>query len=219
MTSVTLSLNLKLWVFCGCFCSNKLKKSDNELFDSSAGDAFFFFPALFSNACVLIFLWNYSCFVSMQLNIWSYSSRSLLHSIETGHSANIFCTKFVPETSDELVVSGAGDAEVIFKSFHMCICGFCLCAVRIFWWIELVFFLQVRLFNLSRVSGRGPDDISPTATYHCHTRRVKKLAVRYLLEIIVKSYFEAFVIFMVVFLTSIYSGEYQQSVAFFFYFW
>jgi WD and tetratricopeptide repeat-containing protein 1 len=49
----------------------------------------------------------------MQLNIWSYSSRKLLHSIETGHSANIFCTKFVPETSDELVVSGAGDAEVI----------------------------------------------------------------------------------------------------------
>ena len=48
----------------------------------------------------------------MQLNIWSYSSRKLLHSIDTGHSANIFCTKFVPETSDELVVSGAGDAEV-----------------------------------------------------------------------------------------------------------
>jgi WD and tetratricopeptide repeat-containing protein 1 len=49
----------------------------------------------------------------MQLNIWSYSSRKLLHSIETGHSANIFCAKFVPETSDELVVSGAADAEVI----------------------------------------------------------------------------------------------------------
>ncbi|KAG2692462.1 hypothetical protein I3843_08G054500 [Carya illinoinensis] len=81
-----------------------------------------------------------------RLNIWSYSSRSLLHSIETGHSANIFCTKFVPETSDELVASGAGDAEV-------------------------------RLFNLSRLSGRGPDDVSPTATYQCHTRRVKKLAV------------------------------------------
>lgn len=35
-----------------------------------------------------------------------------MHSIETGHSANIFCTKFIPETSDELVVSGAADAEV-----------------------------------------------------------------------------------------------------------
>ncbi|XP_059459761.1 protein ALTERED SEED GERMINATION 2 [Corylus avellana] len=83
-----------------------------------------------------------------RLNIWSYSSRKLLHSIETGHSANIFCTKFVPETSDELVVSGAGDAEV-------------------------------RLFNLSRLSGRGSDDnvIPPSALYQCHTRRVKKLAV------------------------------------------
>ncbi|KAG6786327.1 hypothetical protein POTOM_007927 [Populus tomentosa] len=48
----------------------------------------------------------------LQVNIWSYTGRKLLHSIDTGHSANMFCSKFVPETSDELVVSGAGDAEV-----------------------------------------------------------------------------------------------------------
>ncbi|KAF7829989.1 WD and tetratricopeptide repeats protein 1 [Senna tora] len=47
-----------------------------------------------------------------RINIWSYSGRKLLHSIDTGHTANIFCTKFIPETSDELVVSGAGDAGV-----------------------------------------------------------------------------------------------------------
>ncbi|XAR62100.1 hypothetical protein NMG60_11016717 [Bertholletia excelsa] len=83
-----------------------------------------------------------------RVNIYSYSSRKLLHSMETGHSANIYCTKFVPETSDELVVSGAGDAEV-------------------------------RVFHLSRLRGRGPDDydISPSAVYQCHSRRVKKLAV------------------------------------------
>ncbi|CAN0838831.1 Protein ALTERED SEED GERMINATION 2 [Linum grandiflorum] len=83
-----------------------------------------------------------------RMNIWSYAGRKLLHSIDTGHSANIFCTKFVPETSDELVVSGAGDAEV-------------------------------RVFNLSQLSGRGPEDtgIVPSALYQCHTRRVKKLAV------------------------------------------
>ncbi|KAA8528339.1 hypothetical protein F0562_035694 [Nyssa sinensis] len=83
-----------------------------------------------------------------RINIWSYSSRELLHSIETGHSANIFCTKFVPETSDELVVSGAGDAEV-------------------------------RLFNLSCLRGRGPEEnaISPSGLFQCHSRRVKKLAV------------------------------------------
>ncbi|KAH7654664.1 WD and tetratricopeptide repeats protein 1 [Dioscorea alata] len=46
------------------------------------------------------------------LNIWSYTNGDLVQSIDTGHNANIFCTKFVPETSDELVVSGAADAEV-----------------------------------------------------------------------------------------------------------
>ncbi|XP_054797939.1 protein ALTERED SEED GERMINATION 2 isoform X2 [Prosopis cineraria] len=81
-----------------------------------------------------------------RINIWSYAGQKLLHSIETGHSANIFCTKFVPETSDELVVSGAGDAEV-------------------------------RLFNLTRLSERGDNAITPSAFYQCHTRRVKKLAV------------------------------------------
>jgi hypothetical protein len=49
-----------------------------------------------------------------QINIWSYKNRELLHDIDTGHSANIFCTKFVPETCDEVVASGAGDAEVHF---------------------------------------------------------------------------------------------------------
>ncbi|CAN1340812.1 Protein ALTERED SEED GERMINATION 2 [Linum perenne] len=104
--------------------------------------------------CVNAIAWNSngSLLISgsddTRMNIWSYAGRKLLQSIDTGHSANIFCTKFVPETSDELVVSGAGDAEV-------------------------------RLFNLSRLGGRGPEDtgIVPSALYQCHTRRVKKLAV------------------------------------------
>jgi len=49
----------------------------------------------------------------LQINVWSYAGQKLVHSIDTGHTANIFCTKFIPETSDELVVSGAGDAEVM----------------------------------------------------------------------------------------------------------
>ncbi|KAK8692391.1 hypothetical protein V6N13_075852 [Hibiscus sabdariffa] len=83
-----------------------------------------------------------------RINIWSYSSRKLLHSIDTGHSANIFCTKFIPETSDELVVSGAGDAEV-----------------RLF-----------NLSRLNG-TGLNDGAITPSALYQCHTRRVKKLAV------------------------------------------
>jgi hypothetical protein len=53
---------------------------------------------------------------------------------------------------------------------------------------HLLIFLQVRLFNLSRLSGRGPDDnvIPPSALYQCHSRRVKKLAVRSLYKFTVK---------------------------------
>ncbi|XP_004501616.1 protein ALTERED SEED GERMINATION 2 [Cicer arietinum] len=83
-----------------------------------------------------------------RINIWSYSGQKLLQSIDTGHSANIFCTKFIPETSDELVASGAGDAEVRL-------------------------FNRSRLSG----SGFNDNAIAPSALYQCHTRRVKKLAV------------------------------------------
>ncbi|TVU48147.1 hypothetical protein EJB05_07773 [Eragrostis curvula] len=104
--------------------------------------------------CVNAIAWNSngSLLISgsddTRINIWSYNNRELLHDIDTGHSANIFCTKFVPETCDEVVASGAGDAEV-------------------------------RVFNMSRLSGRRPREISmePAAVYQCHSRRVKKLAV------------------------------------------
>ncbi|GFP92144.1 wd and tetratricopeptide repeats protein 1 [Phtheirospermum japonicum] len=103
--------------------------------------------------CVNAIAWNSrgSMLISgsddTQINIWSYTTRKLMHSIETGHSANIFCTKFVPETSDELVVSGAADAEV-----------------RLF-----------NLSRLRR--SRLENGITPLAVFQCHTRRVKKLAV------------------------------------------
>ncbi|KAE8659254.1 WD and tetratricopeptide repeat protein, putative isoform 4 [Hibiscus syriacus] len=83
-----------------------------------------------------------------RINIWSYSGRKLLHSIETGHSANIFCTKFIPQTSDDLVVSGAGDAEV--RSF---------------------------ILSRLNERGLNDGAVTPSALYRCHTRRVKKLAV------------------------------------------
>lgn len=104
--------------------------------------------------CVNAISWNStgSLLVSgsddLRVNIWDYSSRKLVHSVETGHTANIFCTKFVPETSDELVVSGAGDAEV-----------------RLF-----------NLAGL-RGRADDDNALTPSAMYQCHTRRVKKLAV------------------------------------------
>ncbi|KAK4359123.1 hypothetical protein RND71_021352 [Anisodus tanguticus] len=104
--------------------------------------------------CVNAIAWNSkgSLLISgsddTRMNIWSYSSHKLLHSIETGHTANIFCTKFVPETSDDLVVSGAGDAEV--RLFHL---------------------------SHLKGRGREDNAVTPSALFQCHTRRVKKLAV------------------------------------------
>ncbi|KAL5714321.1 Protein ALTERED SEED GERMINATION 2 [Ranunculus cassubicifolius] len=84
----------------------------------------------------------------LEINIWSYTSKKLLHSVDTGHAANIFCTKFIPETSDELVVSGAGDGEV--RLFNLSRAGG----------------REVK-----------ESSVAPSAVFQCHSRRVKKLAV------------------------------------------
>lgn len=104
--------------------------------------------------CVNTIAWNSkgSLLISgsddSRINIWSYSDRKLLKRFDTGQSNNIFCTKFIPETSDELVASGAGDAEV-----------------RVF-----------NISRLSE-TGVEETAITPLAQFQCHTRRVKKLAV------------------------------------------
>lgn len=101
-----------------------------------------------------------------------------MQTIETGHTANIFCTKFLPETSDEVVVSGAADAEVkpTFTAIVETV------RLRKFAWFlnNLPKLLQVRLFDLSRLNGRGIGEaaVAPIALFQCHNRRVKKLAVR-----------------------------------------
>ncbi|XP_057533698.1 protein ALTERED SEED GERMINATION 2 isoform X2 [Amaranthus tricolor] len=104
--------------------------------------------------CVNTIAWNStgSLLISgsddTRINVWKYIGHKLLTSVDTGHSSNIFCTKFMPETSDEIVASGAGDAEV--RVFNLsCISG-----------------------------GRVEDTpVTPCAHFQCHTRRVKKLAV------------------------------------------
>ncbi|ORX76260.1 WD40 repeat-like protein [Basidiobolus meristosporus CBS 931.73] len=47
-----------------------------------------------------------------KLCIWKYPEGSLLSSIETDHEANIFCTKFMPSTNSQVVISCAGDNVV-----------------------------------------------------------------------------------------------------------
>ncbi|KAG6541712.1 hypothetical protein Mapa_016977 [Marchantia paleacea] len=84
-----------------------------------------------------------------KVNIWDYGTRKLVHDIYTGHSANIFCTKFMPETGDDVVVSGAGDAEV---RVH-------------------------RVSRLAGGKGGRKSSSDQTAVFRCHSKRVKKLAV------------------------------------------
>ncbi|KAH8957687.1 hypothetical protein BDL97_07G105500 [Sphagnum fallax] len=83
-----------------------------------------------------------------RVNLWDYGSLKLSHSIDTGHTANIFCTKFLPETGDDVVVSGAADAEV-----------------------------RVHRVTRSKVSSARASFSEQCAVFRCHTRRVKKLAV------------------------------------------
>ncbi|KAG9450778.1 hypothetical protein H6P81_010743 [Aristolochia fimbriata] len=103
--------------------------------------------------CVNAIAWNSrgSLLISgsddTRVNIWSYTRKSLLHSIDSGHTTNIFCTKFVPETSDELVVSGAGDSEV--RMFNLS-------------------YLRGQSIE---------ETLEPQALFRCHGKRVKKLAV------------------------------------------
>ncbi|KAI0495878.1 hypothetical protein KFK09_022185 [Dendrobium nobile] len=113
--------------------------------------------AMGHHGCVNAISWNSSGSLLIsgsddtRVNIWSYSTGGLIHSIDTGHSANIFCTKFVPETCDELLVSGAGDAEVrLFNVSHAK-------------WV--------------RGKSGNVSTLEPSAFFQCHSRRVKKLAV------------------------------------------
>ncbi|GAN03239.1 hypothetical protein MAM1_0036d02691 [Mucor ambiguus] len=48
-----------------------------------------------------------------KLNIYlPFENYELQTTIDTGHRANIFTAKFLPQTSDNIIISGAGDSEV-----------------------------------------------------------------------------------------------------------
>ncbi|CAI9289476.1 unnamed protein product [Lactuca saligna] len=93
-------------------------KSNDLNDDHIVGQVALQFRSSAHQGCVNTISWNSkgSLLISgsddAHVNLWSYESRKLLHSIDSGHRNNIFCTKFVPETSNELVASGAGDTEV-----------------------------------------------------------------------------------------------------------
>ncbi|KAK4518241.1 Transcription initiation factor TFIID subunit 9 [Mucor velutinosus] len=48
-----------------------------------------------------------------KLNVYlTFENYELQTTIDTGHRANIFTAKFMPQTSDNIIVSGAGDSEI-----------------------------------------------------------------------------------------------------------
>ncbi|CEP09880.1 hypothetical protein [Parasitella parasitica] len=55
-----------------------------------------------------------------KLNIYlPYENYAIAATIDTGHRANIFAAKFMPQTSDNIIISGAGDSEIrIFDLTH-----------------------------------------------------------------------------------------------------
>ncbi|CAI9302323.1 unnamed protein product [Lactuca saligna] len=101
--------NIKKW---------QRNKSTDLNDDHIVGQVALQFRSLAHQGCVNTIAWNSkgSLLISgsddAHVNLWSYESRKLLHSIDSGHRNNIFCTEFVPKTSDELVAFGAGDTDV-----------------------------------------------------------------------------------------------------------
>ncbi|KAK3234861.1 hypothetical protein CYMTET_54903 [Cymbomonas tetramitiformis] len=47
-----------------------------------------------------------------QLCLWDVARRKVRTAIRTGHTANIFCTRIMPGTGDNIIATCAGDAEV-----------------------------------------------------------------------------------------------------------
>ncbi|KAL6067413.1 DDB1- and CUL4-associated factor 6 [Balamuthia mandrillaris] len=50
------------------------------------------------------------------VKIWDVHHHRLLYSYQSGHSANIFCAKFLPFTGDEQIISCAGDCQVRYNN-------------------------------------------------------------------------------------------------------
>lgn len=80
---------------------------------------------------------------------------------ESGHTANIFCTKFMPGTNSEVIISCAGDYEVEENVTLNNTQG-----------------IQVKAFNVNYAAGGNDSNnfAKMVASFSCHEGRVKKLA-------------------------------------------
>lgn len=73
------------------------------------------------SGCVNTLSWNTNGYLLLTgsddylLNIYNVYAEKLLHSVESGHRANIFSAKFLPCTSDMKIVSCSGDGMLHFN--------------------------------------------------------------------------------------------------------
>eukprot|EP00794_Sanderia_malayensis_P000199 gene199-813_t len=77
------------------------------------------------NGCVNTIVWNdrgnliLSGSDDCQLNVYDVDRNAMLHSIRSGHRANIFSAKFLPLSSDEKVVSCCGSGTIHYNEIGM----------------------------------------------------------------------------------------------------
>jgi len=126
------------------------------------------------NGCVNCLEWNYegnllaSGSDDLSVIIWDPLKCRKLVKIRTGHGGNIFSVKFMPESNDSIVVTGAADYRIRVHDLNALAAS------------ENDFALSA---FLRRDGGRGrPSELyrayatPPTQVFSCHAGRVKRLA-------------------------------------------
>ena len=127
--------------------------------------------------CVNCLEWNYdgSLLASgsddLSVIIWDPLKCRKLIKIRTGHAGNIFSVKFMPETNDNLIVTGAADFKIRvhdLNALHATDTDSCVSASA-----------SSPSF-LARLRAQGPDalglNVQPAQVFSSHVGRVKRLA-------------------------------------------
>eukprot|EP01137_Pigoraptor_chileana_P002223 Opistho-2@2263 len=76
------------------------------------------------SGCVNTVAWNESGELLLtgsddhRLNVYNVRNEKLIHSVETGHVANIFAAKFVPATNDTQMLSCAADGTIVHSDVN-----------------------------------------------------------------------------------------------------
>eukprot|EP00010_Vexillifera_abyssalis_P000617 CAMPEP_0201561092 /NCGR_PEP_ID=MMETSP0173_2-20130828/78613_1 /ASSEMBLY_ACC=CAM_ASM_000268 /TAXON_ID=218659 /ORGANISM="Vexillifera sp., Strain DIVA3 564/2" /LENGTH=396 /DNA_ID=CAMNT_0047975569 /DNA_START=34 /DNA_END=1224 /DNA_ORIENTATION=- len=113
----------------------------------------------------LIAVWNYQ---KQPYHNEEGNHSQLQFSFSSGHRANIFCTRFLPQTSSQYIISCSADNQIrLFNTLG--------------WQSQVDRLLATPRHSLTDARARRARkyrrlDLEPTKVYRCHTDRTKKLA-------------------------------------------